>query len=77
MTQFLTEPIPTGKRALHIKAIIGAFIEFEIEAELNDEKRMVEQKGPQLFGIDQPFFDAQEKGFDVGGQRMAMRATTG
>src|SRR3989442_420313 len=48
-----------------------------METEFDDEQRMVEQKGAQLRGVDQPFLNAHEKGFEVGRERMTMGAAKG
>lgn len=48
----------------------------EVEAKFDDEQGIFEQKVAQLFGVDLAFFDAQQKGFEVGRDEMTVRAAT-
>jgi hypothetical protein len=43
----------------------------QLEAQLNDEQGMLEQKAAQVTGEEQAFTDAHEKGFEVGAFRMS------
>jgi hypothetical protein len=66
VAQFLSEPVPTGKGALGIKAIGSAWVQGQMEAQFEDEQGMFEQKIPEVRGVDQAFVDAYQKGFEVG-----------
>jgi hypothetical protein len=66
LTQFLAKPIAGRKGGIDIKAVVGVWIKLEMEAQFDDEQRM----------FDQAFFHAEQEGFKVSGQRMAVGAIT-
>ena len=75
--QFLAEPEPTRQTVLRVKAIVQSGIKHQMEAEVDDEQGMVEQKASQLTRVDEAFANADEERFEVGGLGMSRSATRG
>jgi hypothetical protein len=56
---------------LRIKAVGQGRIKDKMEAKIDDEERVFEEKTSKPGGVDQAFADADEKGFQVGADGMS------
>ncbi|HEY1354521.1 MAG TPA: hypothetical protein VGF67_33335 [Ktedonobacteraceae bacterium] len=76
-TQRLAEPLPGWQGLFDIETRGLGKIEHEMEAEFDDEQRVLEEKRTQLRGGDQAFADANEESFQVGRLGMSWATTLG
>ncbi|HEY1353317.1 MAG TPA: hypothetical protein VGF67_27220 [Ktedonobacteraceae bacterium] len=73
--QLVAEPLSGRQDLFDIETRGVGEIENEMEAEFDDEQRVLEEKRAQWRGGDQAITDANEEGFEGGRLRMR-RATT-
>src|SRR5579859_3306331 len=77
LAQLLAQPEAGGQGGFHIEAVGLAGIKHQLEAQLDHQERMLEQKGAQVRRVAQAFLNADEKGFEIGAQGMTVRASKG
>lgn len=67
LVELFAEPRTTGQRVLDIESIGFGQVKHERKAQCNGKQRMVDEKGAEVGGGDEPFADADQEGFEGNG----------
>ncbi len=77
LTELLTQPLVTRQRRVDIKAIRGSRVQNRAKPQFENQQWVAQEKAAQLGGGEHAFTDANEKGFQLGADRMSRASTRG